>query len=97
MHCTHCVHVVGGLKASSSCFVSQGRDQRLCLWDLAEGRNAVVDSVHLESVGFCRSSVLADGQLHWTLAVPGKGTDEVRTSPSEAPCSMSCWHWAFLK
>jgi WD40 repeat protein len=56
---------------------SQGRDQRLCLWDLAEGRNAVVDSVHLESVGFCRSSVLAYGQLHWTLAVPGKGTDEV--------------------
>uniref|UniRef100_A0A8C0W3C8 Guanine nucleotide-binding protein subunit beta-like protein 1 n=1 Tax=Castor canadensis TaxID=51338 RepID=A0A8C0W3C8_CASCN len=58
--------------------LSQGRDQRLCLWDLTEGTNTVVDSVHLESVGFCRSSVLAYGQLHWTLAMPGKGTDEVQ-------------------
>uniref|UniRef100_A0A8C0XHY6 Guanine nucleotide-binding protein subunit beta-like protein 1 n=1 Tax=Castor canadensis TaxID=51338 RepID=A0A8C0XHY6_CASCN len=66
------------LLPQGSQLLSQGRDQRLCLWDLAEGRNAVVDSVHLESVGFCRSSVLADGQLHWTLAVPGKGTDEVQ-------------------
>ncbi|XP_013373374.1 PREDICTED: guanine nucleotide-binding protein subunit beta-like protein 1 isoform X3 [Chinchilla lanigera] len=58
--------------------LSQGRDLRLCLWDLAEGRNAVVDSVCLESVGFCRSSVLAEGQARWMLAVPGKGTDEVQ-------------------
>lgn len=67
-----------GLRAFSFCFVSQGRDLRLCLWDLAEGRNAVVDSVCLESVGFCRSSVLGVGQARWMLAVPGKGIDEVR-------------------
>ncbi|XP_019482477.1 PREDICTED: guanine nucleotide-binding protein subunit beta-like protein 1 [Hipposideros armiger] len=58
--------------------LSQGRDLKLCLWDLAEGRNTVMDSVHLESVGFCRGSVLAGGQQHWTLAVPGRGSDEVQ-------------------
>lgn len=68
-------------------FGSQGRDLKLCLWDLAEGRNAVVDSVCLESVGFCRSSVLAGGQQHWMLAVPGRGSNEV--SPARAvPCSL---------
>nr|XP_004670902.1 guanine nucleotide-binding protein subunit beta-like protein 1 isoform X2 [Jaculus jaculus] len=58
--------------------LSQGRDLQLCLWDLAEGRNAIVDSIRLESVGFCRSSILAGGQQRWTLAVPGKGSDEVQ-------------------
>ncbi|XP_007533994.2 guanine nucleotide-binding protein subunit beta-like protein 1 isoform X1 [Erinaceus europaeus] len=58
--------------------LSQGQDLRLCLWDLTEGRNAVVDFVHLESMGFCRGSTLAMGQQRWTLAVPGKGTDEVQ-------------------
>uniref|UniRef100_A0A2R8MJG3 G protein subunit beta 1 like n=1 Tax=Callithrix jacchus TaxID=9483 RepID=A0A2R8MJG3_CALJA len=67
--------------------LSQGRDLKLCLWDLAEGRNAVVDSVPLESVGFCRSSILVQGQPRWMLAVPGKGSNEVRASPPEAPCS----------
>uniref|UniRef100_A0A9L0SST2 G protein subunit beta 1 like n=1 Tax=Equus caballus TaxID=9796 RepID=A0A9L0SST2_HORSE len=56
----------------------QGRDLKLCLWDLGEGRNAVVDSVRLESIGFCRGSVLARGHQHWTLAVPGRGSDEVQ-------------------
>ncbi|XP_021500856.1 guanine nucleotide-binding protein subunit beta-like protein 1 isoform X2 [Meriones unguiculatus] len=58
--------------------LSQGRDLRLCVWDLAEGRNAIMDSVQLDSVGFCRSSVLTRGQLSWMLAVPGKGSDEVQ-------------------
>lgn len=62
-------------------FCSQGRDLKLCLWDLAEGRNTVVDSVGLESVGFCKGSVLARGPQHWMLAVPGSGSDEVSTSP----------------
>ncbi|KAM6155936.1 guanine nucleotide-binding protein subunit beta-like protein 1 [Rhynchocyon petersi] len=57
--------------------LSQGRDLRLCLWDLAEGRNTVVNSVCLKSVGFCRSSVLATAQPRWLLAMPGKGNDEV--------------------
>nr|XP_045373997.1 guanine nucleotide-binding protein subunit beta-like protein 1 isoform X1 [Camelus bactrianus] len=46
--------------------------------DLAEGRNAIVDSVCLESVGFCRGSVLACGPQRWMLAMPGKGGDEVQ-------------------
>lgn len=58
--------------------LSQGRDPRLCLWDLAEGRNTVMDSVQLDSVGFCKSSILVRGQLCWMLAVPGKGSDEVQ-------------------
>ncbi|XP_008057878.1 guanine nucleotide-binding protein subunit beta-like protein 1 isoform X2 [Carlito syrichta] len=58
--------------------LSQGRDLRLCLWDLAEGRNTIVDSVRLESVGFCRSAILAEGQPRWMLAMPGKGTDEIQ-------------------
>lgn len=61
--------------------LSQGRDLKLCLWDLAEGRNTVVDSVHLESVGFCRGSILAGGQPRWMLAVPGSGSDEANSSP----------------
>ncbi|KAG8521956.1 Guanine nucleotide-binding protein subunit beta-like protein 1 [Galemys pyrenaicus] len=59
-------------------FGSQGRDLKLCLWDLAEGRNAVVDFLCLENVGFCRGSILAGEQQRWTLAVPGKGSDEVQ-------------------
>ncbi|XP_047553451.1 guanine nucleotide-binding protein subunit beta-like protein 1 isoform X1 [Lutra lutra] len=58
--------------------LSQGRDLKLRLWDLAEGRNTVVDSVALESMGFCRSSVLAGAQERWMLAVPGRGSDEVQ-------------------
>ncbi|XP_077916749.1 guanine nucleotide-binding protein subunit beta-like protein 1 isoform X3 [Halichoerus grypus] len=58
--------------------LSQGRDLKLRLWDLAEGRNAIVDSVPLESMGFCRSSVLAGGQERWMLAMPGRGNDEVQ-------------------
>ncbi|XP_047415998.1 guanine nucleotide-binding protein subunit beta-like protein 1 [Sciurus carolinensis] len=58
--------------------LSQGRDLQLCLWDLAEGRNTIVDSVHLKSVGFCRSSILVEEQLRWMLAVPGKDNDEVQ-------------------
>lgn len=58
--------------------LSQGRDLRLCLWDLAEGRNTITDSVQLDSVGFCKSSILVRGQLCWMLAVPGKGSDEVQ-------------------
>ncbi|XP_049978924.1 guanine nucleotide-binding protein subunit beta-like protein 1 isoform X2 [Alexandromys fortis] len=61
--------------------LSQGRDLRLCLWDLAEGRNTILDEIQLDSVGFCKSSVLARGQLCWMLAVPGKGNSETNSSP----------------
>lgn len=78
----------------SSCFGSQGRDLKLCLWDLAEGRNAIVDCVCLESVGFCRGSILARGEQPWTLAVPGRGTDEVSTS-LHSPVFTSPWRLSF--
>ena len=68
---------LGGSRPVSSYFGSQGRDLKLCVWDLAEGRNAIVDSVLLESMGFCRGSVLAGGLQRWMLAVPGRGSDEV--------------------
>lgn len=58
--------------------LSQGRDLRLCLWDLAEGRNTILDAVQLDSVGFCNSSILHRGQLCWMLAVPGKDNSEVQ-------------------
>ncbi|KAI2596696.1 G protein subunit beta 1 like, partial [Homo sapiens] len=71
----HALHFCEGAQAQGRplLFSGQGRDLKLCLWDLAEGRSAVVDSVCLESVGFCRSSILAGGQPRWTLAVPGRG------------------------
>lgn len=87
---------LGGSRSVSSWSGSQGRDLKLCLWDLAEGRNAVVDSMRLESMGFCRSTVLARGQRHWMLAMPGRGSDEVSTSPCGAPGSTSCWHLVSL-
>lgn len=89
----HCLSLLG--------FGSQGRDLKLCLWDLAEGRNAVVDSVGLESVGFCRGSVLARGQQRWMLAVPGRGSDEVSASlpiplfTSHRRLSFPTWAWAW--
>ncbi|XP_075390290.1 guanine nucleotide-binding protein subunit beta-like protein 1 [Tenrec ecaudatus] len=67
--------------------LSQGRDLRLCLWELAEGRRTVTDSVPLTNVGFCRSAVLAGALPHWMLAVPGRGTEEVEIL--EMPSKMS--------
>lgn len=50
-----------------------------------------MDSVPLENVGFCRSSVLAEAQKpRWMLAMPGKGSDEVRTNLLQGlPCSST--------
>ncbi|XP_054448673.1 guanine nucleotide-binding protein subunit beta-like protein 1 [Pteronotus mesoamericanus] len=76
-HGGHCVIWLQTLPQGPQ-LLSQGRDLRLCLWDLAEGRNAVVDSLGLESVGFCKGSILASSPQHWMLAVPGKGDDEIQ-------------------
>nr|XP_042697480.1 guanine nucleotide-binding protein subunit beta-like protein 1 isoform X3 [Chrysemys picta bellii] len=56
--------------------LSQGRNQKICLWDLAEGRNTVTDSVFTENVGFCKCSLLKVAQGHWLMAMPGKDLDE---------------------
>ncbi|XP_048819922.1 guanine nucleotide-binding protein subunit beta-like protein 1 isoform X1 [Lagopus muta] len=58
--------------------LSQGRDQRICLWDLAEGRTAVTDSVFTENVGFCRSSLLKVAQGRWLMATAAKALEEVQ-------------------
>ncbi|NXB77531.1 GNB1L protein, partial [Donacobius atricapilla] len=57
---------------------SQGRDQRICLWDLAEGRTAVTDSVFTEHVGFCRCSLLKVAQERWLMAMAARGLEEVQ-------------------
>lgn len=57
---------------------SQGRDMRVCLWDLAEGRSEVVDSVWTGSVGFCQCSLLEMSQGSSLLAFAGEQTEEVR-------------------
>nr|XP_031299092.1 guanine nucleotide-binding protein subunit beta-like protein 1 isoform X4 [Camelus dromedarius] len=76
----HALHFCGGAQGQGHPLLlsGQGRDLRVHVWDLAEGRNAIVDSVCLESVGFCRGSVLACGPQRWMLAMPGKGGDEVQ-------------------
>ncbi|NXA51919.1 GNB1L protein, partial [Nothocercus julius] len=58
--------------------LSQGRDQRICLWDLAEGRTSVMDSVFTENVGFCRCSLLKVAQGRWLLAMAAKSLEEVQ-------------------
>ncbi|XDB58926.1 hypothetical protein AB1E18_012331 [Capra hircus] len=70
--------------------LSQGRDLQLCVWDLAEGRSAVVDAMRLESVGFCRASVLAEGPQRWMLAVPGRGNNEVQILELPSKTLVSC-------
>lgn len=77
-----------GSQPAASCSGSQGRDLQLCVWDLAEGRNAVVDAVRLENMGFCRASVLGEGPQRWMVAVPGRGNDEV-SEPRAALGSLS--------
>ncbi|XP_019362513.1 PREDICTED: guanine nucleotide-binding protein subunit beta-like protein 1 isoform X1 [Gavialis gangeticus] len=58
--------------------LSQGRDQKICLWDLAEGRSMVTDSISMDSVGFCRCSLLKMAQDRWLIAMPANDPDEVQ-------------------
>ncbi|XP_068767231.1 guanine nucleotide-binding protein subunit beta-like protein 1 isoform X3 [Struthio camelus] len=58
--------------------LSQGRDQRICLWNLAEGRTSVTDSVFTENVGFCRCSLLKVAQGRWLMAMAAKSLEEVQ-------------------
>ncbi|OWK61196.1 Guanine nucleotide-binding protein subunit beta-like protein 1 [Lonchura striata] len=56
---------------------SQGRDQRICFWDLAEGRTSLTDSVFTEHVGFCRCSLLKVAQGRWLIAMAARSLEEV--------------------
>ncbi|NXB52341.1 GNB1L protein, partial [Leucopsar rothschildi] len=69
-----CVETMGGKDR----LLSQGRDQRICLWDLAEGRTSVTDSVFTEHVGFCRCSLLKVAQGRWLMAMAGRSLEEVQ-------------------
>ncbi|KAL0979213.1 hypothetical protein UPYG_G00182210 [Umbra pygmaea] len=76
---------------SKDALISQGRDMRVCQWDLAEGRSDVTDTVWTGSVGFCRCSLLEMGPGTWLLAHPGEAMEEVKIieMPSKRPvCSL---------
>uniref|UniRef100_A0A3B3SGH3 Guanine nucleotide binding protein (G protein), beta polypeptide 1-like n=1 Tax=Paramormyrops kingsleyae TaxID=1676925 RepID=A0A3B3SGH3_9TELE len=76
---------------SRETLISQGRDSRVCTWDLAEGRSAVTDSIRTGSVGFCQCSLLETGLCSRLLAHPVETMDEVKVIdfPSgTAVCSL---------
>ncbi|XP_014026398.1 guanine nucleotide-binding protein subunit beta-like protein 1 isoform X2 [Salmo salar] len=66
---------------SRDTLISQGRDMRVCLWDLAEGRGDVTDALWTGSVGFCRCSLLETGPGRWLLAHAGEAMEEPDSSP----------------
>ncbi|GAB0196930.1 guanine nucleotide-binding protein subunit beta-like protein 1 [Grus japonensis] len=70
----YCVETMGGKNR----LLSQGRDQRICLWDLAEGRTSVTNSVFTENVGFCRCALLKVAQGRWLMAMAAKAPEEVQ-------------------
>ncbi|XP_062814605.1 guanine nucleotide-binding protein subunit beta-like protein 1 [Anolis carolinensis] len=77
-HSGKSVYCVKTLPNRRSALLSQGRDQNICLWDFAEGRDAVVDSVFTENVGFCKCSLLDGTEGRWLLATSWKDLEEVR-------------------
>ncbi|KAM3611821.1 uncharacterized protein V6R79_024563 [Siganus canaliculatus] len=71
--------------------ISQGRDMRVCLWDLGEGRSELVDSVWTGSVGFCQCSSLEMSPGNYLLAFAGEQTEEIKVVelPSKTPvCTL---------
>ncbi|XP_035385641.1 guanine nucleotide-binding protein subunit beta-like protein 1 isoform X1 [Electrophorus electricus] len=63
---------------SSDTLLSQGRDMRVCVWDLCEGRSTVTHTLHTGSVGFCQCSQLEADISTTLLAIPGETTEEVK-------------------
>ncbi|XP_066513711.1 guanine nucleotide-binding protein subunit beta-like protein 1 [Hoplias malabaricus] len=63
---------------STDVLLSQGRDMRVCLWDLKEGRNGVTHTLHTGSVGFCQCSVLETETNKTLLALPAEHTEEIK-------------------
>ncbi|XP_062399070.1 guanine nucleotide-binding protein subunit beta-like protein 1 [Sardina pilchardus] len=72
--------------------LSQGRDMRVCLWPLSEGRGGEAgDSLHTGSVGFCQCSLLIRGPDSSLLAYASEQMEEVKVMelPSKVPvCSL---------
>ncbi|KAL2092200.1 hypothetical protein ACEWY4_011998 [Coilia grayii] len=72
--------------------LSQGRDMRVCLWRLGEGRGEVSDCVYTGSVGFCQCCVLSRGPGGGgssLLAYASEQMEEVKVMelPSKVPVS----------
>ncbi|KAL6114667.1 gnb1l [Pungitius sinensis] len=89
-HSGHSVVWVGTLQETDA-LVSQGRDMRVCLWDLSEGRGEVTDSVWTGSVGFCQCSVLETSPSARLLAFAGHQTEEIKVIelPGKTPvCTL---------
>ncbi|XP_072520739.1 guanine nucleotide-binding protein subunit beta-like protein 1 [Salminus brasiliensis] len=76
---------------STDMLLSQGRDMRVCVWDLHEGRSTVTHTLHTGSVGFCQCSLLEAGTTKPLLALPAEHTEEIKVVEldSQAPvCSL---------
>ncbi|KAJ8285990.1 hypothetical protein GJAV_G00033230 [Gymnothorax javanicus] len=76
--------------SSHDTLISQGRDMRVCTWDLSEGRSCVMDSFRTESVGFCQCSLLHRPGVS-LLACPGAESEEVKLvdlSSNAQVCSL---------
>ncbi|XP_067084263.1 guanine nucleotide-binding protein subunit beta-like protein 1 isoform X1 [Osmerus mordax] len=76
---------------SRESLISQGRDMRVCLWDLSEGRGLLLDSLFTGSVGFCCCGLLQTGPGAGLLALPGGHAEEVKVVelPGKTPvCSL---------
>ncbi|KAF3696132.1 Guanine nucleotide-binding protein subunit beta-like protein 1 [Channa argus] len=77
---------------SRETLISQGRDMQVCLWDLAEGRSEVLDSVWTGSVGFSQCSLLEMSPGTFLLAFAGQHTEEIKIIqlPSKTPvCTLA--------
>ncbi|CAJ0940571.1 unnamed protein product [Ranitomeya imitator] len=55
--------------------LNQGRDLQVCTWNLAEGRNEVMESIPVSSVGFCKCSLLNTERC--LLAMPGAESSQL--------------------
>ncbi|XP_018412465.1 PREDICTED: guanine nucleotide-binding protein subunit beta-like protein 1 [Nanorana parkeri] len=68
--------------------MSQGRDLQIHTWNLAEGRNEVTDSIAVDSVGFCKCSLL--NSEHRLLAMPGKESSQVQVIDLASKKILGC-------
>ncbi|XP_068127676.1 guanine nucleotide-binding protein subunit beta-like protein 1 [Hyperolius riggenbachi] len=68
--------------------MSQGRDLQICTWNLSEGRNKVTDSIPLNSAGFCKCSLLNNGDC--LLAMPGKENSQVQVIELASKKPLGC-------
>ncbi|XP_061585781.1 guanine nucleotide-binding protein subunit beta-like protein 1 [Cololabis saira] len=81
---------VSGLERTDA-LISQGRDMQVCVWDLSQGRQELVESLWTGSVGFCQCSLLETSSTTRLLAFAGPQTGEIKIVelPSKSPvCTL---------